>query len=72
MDGCVVWVRWTTPWYLGQYVGPGLSLWCFRRLLYFQECRSHSLTMASARVSVGLPSCLDRALVNRTCGFLAC
>ena len=26
----------------------------------------------SAWVSVGLPSCLDRALAHRTCGFLAC
>jgi hypothetical protein len=25
----------------------------------------------SAWVSVGLPSCLDRALAHRTCGFLA-
>jgi hypothetical protein len=31
-----------------------------------------SLTRALAWVSVGLPSCLDRALANHTCGFLAC
>ena len=29
-------------------------------------------TFVSAWVSVGLPSCLDRALVHRTCGFLVC
>jgi hypothetical protein len=32
MDGCVVWVRWAPPWYLGWYVGPELSLRCFRLL----------------------------------------
>jgi hypothetical protein len=32
-SGCVVWVRWTPPWYLGWYGGPGLSLRCFSRFL---------------------------------------
>ncbi len=32
-DGWVCgWVRWAPPWYLGWYVGPGLSLRCFRLL----------------------------------------
>jgi hypothetical protein len=43
----VVWVRWVTPWYLGWYVGPGLSLRCFRLLFQFQICRSHNITVVS-------------------------
>ncbi len=32
LHGCVVWVRWASPWYLGWYVGPGrcgVSVVCF-------------------------------------------
>ncbi len=32
MGGCVIWVWWSSHRYLGWYVGPGLSLRCFRLL----------------------------------------
>jgi hypothetical protein len=31
-SGCVVWMRWAPHRCSGWYVGPGLSLWCFRLL----------------------------------------
>jgi hypothetical protein len=32
IGGCVIWVRWAPHQHLGGYVGPGLSLRCFRLL----------------------------------------
>jgi hypothetical protein len=48
MDGCVIWVRWVPHRYLGWYVGPGLSLRCFRLWFWFQECSSRNDTVTSA------------------------
>jgi hypothetical protein len=33
----VVWVRWAPHPFSGWYVGPGLSLWCFRLLFLFSR-----------------------------------
>ncbi len=100
VDGCVIWVWWVPHRYLGWYVGPGLSLWCFRLWFWFQECISRNDKVASDTssvhrllrdlrqwsvtpwwrsrffvspwVSVGLPSCLDRALTHHSRGCLVC
>ena len=52
IDGCVVWVRWAPHWYLGWYVGPGLSLRCFRLWFGFRDCSSLNDTVVSATSSV--------------------
>jgi hypothetical protein len=41
-------------------------------LSYFHAVLRGLRLFVSAWVSVGLPSCLDRALARLTCGFLAC
>jgi hypothetical protein len=58
MGGCVVWVRWAPPWYLGWYVGPELS-WVFpsvvlvSRIQLAQRYRDNIVTSFSAASSSG-------------------